>query len=287
MIPPAGWPERVLKVRDHASKAAARRAFAIHAYVGANGGGKTLAMVHDTLETLRAGRPVLSTVQLTDWRAVRACPGGRACDDEVSHDGPLGPHRAAHPLYVPFRDYRQLLAFEGGDVLMDEVTGVASARESAGLPVQVVNFLVQLRRRDVLLRWTAPSWLRADKVIREVTQAVTDCAGYAAVTARRDDGTARLWRDRRLCRWETFDAFEFDEFSTHRRQTTRPLVRQWLWRPGSMAERAYDTLDPVLALGTATEAGMCMVCGGKRALPRCDCERRPVVGPRSVREVTG
>ena len=47
----------------------ARRGLPIHAYVGPNGGGKSLAMVNDTIPSLDAGRPVLSTVRLIDWRA--------------------------------------------------------------------------------------------------------------------------------------------------------------------------------------------------------------------------
>ena len=43
-----------------------RRGFPIMAYVGPNGGGKSLAMVKDTVPSLRAGRRVLSTVRLLD-----------------------------------------------------------------------------------------------------------------------------------------------------------------------------------------------------------------------------
>lgn len=67
------------------------------------------------------------------------------------------------------------------------------------------------------------------------------------------------------------DASQFDEFTTHKKNTIRPLVRQMFWRPGSRAEVAYDTLDAVLALGVATEAGLCMNCGGKRLHPKCSC----------------
>jgi hypothetical protein len=158
------------------------------------------------------------------------------------------------------------------DVVLDEVTGVASSRESAGMPPQVANFLVQLRRRDVVLRWTAPSWARADKIIRECSQAVTLCLGFMPKTvADKDD--ERLWRPRRLFYWRTYDAVQFDEFTTHKKESLRPLARQVFWRPGSLAERSYDTMDSVLSLGVANEAGLCMDCGGKRAHPRCSCVR--------------
>lgn len=261
----AYWSQR----RESMPSAARRRAYAIHAYVGSNGGGKSLAMMHDTLPTLDRGLPVLSTVRILDYNAPRDCPGGDACDDPGSHEPLPGyVHQAAHPNYVPFRDYSQLLEFSHGDVLMDEVTGVASSRESQSMPVQVVNFLMQLRRREVTLRWTAPNWARADKVIREVTQAVTSCVGMMPV----DSGDAdRLWRDRRLFRWLTFDSFEFDEFTSHKRDESQPLLGQWFWRPGSITERSYDTFDPVLALGAATETGVCITCGGTRRRKPCSC----------------
>jgi hypothetical protein len=271
------------------AKAAERRSFAIHAYCGANGGGKSLAMVHDTLPSLEAGRPVLSTVRILDYRDPHYC-GDRVsdvCDDEFAHETAFGRHLAAHPLYVPFVDYRQLLEWEKGDVLMDEVTGIASSRESHAMPVQVANFLMQLRRRDILLRWTAPNYARADKVIREVTQAVTNCAGRFPVV-RYDNGAKRTWRDRRLFKWFTYDAFDFDEFSAHKRDTIEPRTRQFFWRPGSVSETAYDTLDAVHSLGAANDAGMCMTCGGKRSVPRCGCKQLAVddsdAGPPAAEE---
>ena len=67
-----------------------------------------------------------------------------------------GIHGAAHPSYEPLREWQQLLDAESCDVLLDEVTGVASSRESAGLPAPVANKLVQLRRADVVVRFSAP-----------------------------------------------------------------------------------------------------------------------------------
>lgn len=270
-----------------------RRGFPIHAYVGPNGHGKTLAMVYDTLPTLEIGRPVLSTVRLLDYRNPRDCPGGDACDDLANHEitrrrpvlveetgalefisyktGQI--HAASHPFYVRFTDYSQLLNWSDGDVLMDEVTGVASSREVASMPVQVANYLVQLRRRNVSLRWTAPAWGRADKIIREVSQAVTLCLGSFSKRRPSEPGSPpRLWADRRLFNLRTFDAALMDEFEARRADGVVPEINQWWWRPGCLAPDAYDTLDPVTALGWANDAGLCMVCGGKRMHPKCGCE---------------
>lgn len=242
-----------------------RRSAAIRAYVGANGNGKSLAMVNDILPSLDAGRPVLSNVRLLDFR------NPRPCDDPSCRSDNHSRHMAAHPLYVPLLDYSQLLEWRHGDVLLDEVTGIASSRESSSLPVQVVNLLVQLRRRDVTLSWTAPAWARADKVLREVSQSVVHCRGFLPTTRSTDDGT-RTWKDRRLFWWRAYDANSFEDFTQGKREKLRPSPVQLFWRPGSPAERAYDTLDAVSALGWAMESGLCIACGGRRSVPRCSCE---------------
>lgn len=238
-----------------------RRAFAIHAYVGSNGGGKSLAMVNDTLDTLagikwECTNPEHHHAETVGWRRVASTVPLRLADGRP------------HPLWVPLNDYRVLVTLEHCDVLLDEVTGVASARESQGMPPQVANYLVQLRRRDVLLRWTSPNWLRADRIIRECTQAVTTCAGYLPAKV---EGEARLWRPRRFFLWRTYDADGFDEFSTHKRETLRPVAKQWYHRESGSAMDAYDTLGAVETLGWPNEAGLCMECGGSRARPRCSC----------------
>lgn len=242
-----------------------RRAFAIRAYVGANGHGKSLAMVNDVLPSLMAGRKVLSNVRILDFE------NPRPCDDPACTSPNHETHMAAHPLYIPLLDYSQLLEARGVDVLLDEVTGIASSRESSALPVQVVNLLVQLRRRDVTLSWTAPAWARADKVLREVSQVVVHCRGYSPKTRQTGDGT-RVWRDRRLFWWRAYDAVAFEDFTIGKRQKLRPSPVQLFWRPGSLAMSAYDTLDDVSALGWAMESGLCIACGGRRSVPKCSCD---------------
>lgn len=254
-------------------KPAARRAVPIHGYVGPNGSGKSLAAVFDSMPSLDSGRPVLSTVRLLDWR------NPRPCDDDgcQSPDHGMPGHMAAHPWWIPLNDFRQLFDVEHADILMDEVTGVADAREHRGMPVQVRNLLVQLRRRDVILRWTSPAWAFADVTIRRVSQAATVCNSYLPV---KGDGTS-MWRPRRGFIWRTYDARDLDEFDSHKRENIRSYVRQAYWGPGSDVFRAYDTRDQVLTLGAVDESGLCMECGGRRTAPRCSCARLdagPLVG---------
>lgn len=266
-----------------------RRAYPIHAYVGPNGTGKSLLAVYDTLLSLEFGRPCLSTVRLLDFRNPHPCPGGPVCDDPAGHhilrnevavvDGRLEVvevdtgrvHAASHPLYIRFTHYEQLLGWRDGDVLMDEVQGVASSREIASMPVQVANFLMQLRRRNIALRWSTPAWGRADKIIREVTQGVTLASAFLPARPRRSDGPPRLWAERRVIVARTYDPTKLDEFEAHR--ADRIPTEGWAayWRPGMLAEIGYDTYDAVTALGWANDAGLCMVCGGKRSHPACSC----------------
>jgi hypothetical protein len=251
------------------AKRAFRRGWPIMGYVGANGGGKTAAMVWDTLPTLDAGRPVLSTVRLLDYDNPRGCEGCPVCEYGALDLGES--HRAAHPLWIPLTDWQQLLEAEHCDVLMDEVTGVASSRESYAMPAPVANKLVQLRRADVVVRWSAPNWARADKIIRECSQAVTFATGHLPVAAVDETGE-RQWRNRRLFRWRTYDASEFEDFTVGKREQLAALQTDLHWGPKSLVFAAYDTFDAVLSIGTVTDGGRCYRCGGRRTVPQCRCD---------------
>lgn len=243
-----------------------RRGYPISGFVGPNGSGKTACMVWTTLPSLDAGRPVLSTVRLLDFRNPRLCDDP-ACT-AVDHDT----HLAAHPAWIPWTQWNQLLEVEHADVLADEVTGVASSRESQSMPAVVANALVQLRRRDVVFRWSAPGWARADAIIRECTQAVTFCRGYLPITVPTDDGQReRAWRHRRLFKWITYDATTVDEMTQGKRDKLRPWVRDFHWGPGSDSFSAYDTFDSVTSIGHVSDYGRCMTCGGRRSAPACSC----------------
>jgi hypothetical protein len=290
-------------------KRSQRRGWPIMGYVGPNGSGKSVAAVWDTLPSLLAGRPVLSTVRLLDFERPRECEGcdepghliptyepvpvpeGMTVADWIRATQPeerrrLTGHRvhgAAHPLWIPFTDWQQLLDLKGADCLMDEVTGVGSSRESASMPAPVANTLVQMRRRDVVIRWTAPAWARADKIIRECSQAVTYCTGHMPKNSGDAD---RMWRQRRLYRWRTFDATVFEDFTAGKRDQLQTMLVDWHWGPKSGVYDAYDTYDTVLSIGTVTEGGTCYRCGGRRRAPECSCpdyrDRRPERGgPRS------
>lgn len=256
-----------------------RRGKAIRAYVGINGSGKTTCAVWDLLPDLDAGRPVLSTARLLDWRNPRPC-------EETACDWPGHPeHGQAHPAWLPFTEWHQLIGgggypvFRDGSVLLDEVAGVASSRESGSLPFQVARDLQQLRKRRVSLSYTAPSFSRTEKIIRECTRAIVHAKGTLSVRSD-DEATDTAWRRNRLTRWRTYDGEAFDAFSNaaitddrDHRQSMRPKAvhAEFFWIPGSPPAQAFDTFDQVLSLGWANESGMCLECGGRRSVPRCSC----------------
>ncbi len=220
----------------------ARRAFPLMAMVGPNGGGKSLAIVHTLLPDLLAGRKVLSTVRLLD------------------EDG------RPFPNYIPFVSFDQLIDARDTTIFMDEMNGIAGAREAQRLDPRVQNVLVQQRRRNNTVLWSAPNWARADKIVREVTQAVTECRGYFAdpgvVRADGVENATALWVPKRLFTFSTFDTIEFEEWTAGKRDKLKPLIKEWFYGPGSRAFSAYDTLDQVSMVASITDSGVCDLCLG-------------------------
>jgi hypothetical protein len=186
-----------------------------------------------------------------------------------------------HPLWRPLRSFVTLADVEHADVILDEVTGIASARAHQSLPAQIENLIMQLRRRDVRMIWTTPDYSAADVRLRQVTQGVVYCKGLSRVSS---GIKGRVWKDSRLFRWSLYDAQEFDEFTAGKRERTKPLSTQFVWRPGHLLERSYNTLASVQTIGHVSEGGMCMSCGGRRSAPKCSCPLDPSLLPEGIEE---
>jgi len=246
---PAGASLPPTSARWKSKASRTRRGFTIHAYIGANGHGKSLAMMHDTYLSITKGRPILSTVRVLDPRT------GRTYEN-----------------YTPLTHLDQLIDVRGADVLLDEIVGALPSMPGQALPVEVQLLLNQLRRRDVALRWTAPSWMRCNVVLREVTQAVTVCRGYFPKYEHSEE-SERVWGMNRLFRWTTYDAYEFTEWSDTKEGQLKGRANAWALRgERMMAQYLYDTFDAVDNIDSGE--GFCFRCGGNRpkiVRPACTC----------------
>lgn len=281
-----------------------RRGLPIHGLVGSNGSGKSLILAEDTRATLRGISWACSNPDHLHTAEGRT-HGTRRVLSTMPFITPSG---APHPLYDPLTDFSQIITAEHCDLILDEVGGAVASSTSDDIPNGVKAKLQELRRSEVVCRWTAPSWSRASKVLRETSQAVTLVQGFAPV-AHNDvvefdgfhdiermavDGesleylacdipgihtheSGRLWGARRLMFARTFDANLFDEWTTQKRQKIRPLVRSVFWRPGSAAGSSYDTFGYVEKLNQITDGGRCDHCQGRRAPKKCECDNPPVL----------
>jgi len=256
-----------------------RRGRPIRATIGANGSGKSALAVYDLLPSLEAGRPVLSTVRLLDYEDPRLCD-----DLDCSCDkGDPVRHKAAHACYVPWVNWRQLSDFEHGEVLADEITGVASGREWSSLPGPILNMLCQLRRRDITFTWTAPSWAMADSTLKRVSQVATVCTGFMPVKGVDSAGGGRAWSNNRLFRWMTFDASLLTDLEAGKREKLKRLAFAMQWGPGHPMFDAYDTWDTVETVGKTSEGGACMECNKPQKREFCTCGETHGRAPRARR----
>ena len=246
-----------------------RRSAPIMGFVGLNGQGKTLCAVRDTLPSLALGRRVLSTVPLLDPESGNP-----------------------HPLYVPFLAWSQLDDFTNGDILMDEVTGLMDSRDS-GMPKKVRRLLPQMRRRNVMIRWTGIDWDNSDRRLRQVTQAVTACRGYVPNTkAVRTSGVkdaVALWSPNRAFSFITYDAQTMSQSDDGKMMSQEPekkkrakvLCREFYWAPGSLVFASYNTLDSVSGVdGSCAHVDQSgHICGGRVPDKLCKGHDGPDGGP--------
>jgi hypothetical protein len=240
----------------------------ILASVGYNGMGKSAFAARLAMEHADAGRTVLGTARLIDWRNPRPCPDNGVCE-WASHGEPG--HLAAHPAWRPLTDYRQLFTARDAHVWADEATGIADARGSSSLPSEVADFLPRLRSRQVTMCWTTIHWSFADVRLRRITWAAVWAVGLAPKFVGDE-----LWGRNRLFYFRAYDARNLpDDFDLDKRDARgqskglRAMVRGWTWGPRWDAFGAYDTLDDVASLGGTDGSGMCLVCGGHRGKRTC------------------
>ena len=245
-----------------------RNSAPIRAYVGLNGSGKTLTAVYDIIPYLETGMKVLSSVRILDYN------NPRLCDDITCISPNHSTHKAAHPNWIPLRDFTQILNARNTVIFLDEIQGIMSSRDYSTLPTPILNSIMQQRRNNNVILYTCPYFGRADKALREVTQTVTLCVPYFSRTIKSPPGEPPiLWKIRYAIFARTYSAELLDEFDARGADVgeVRPKVFQFYWRSLNKAQLAYDTYDTVLTIGHSDQLGSCMTCGGKRSQTRCSC----------------
>ncbi|MHA3724597.1 hypothetical protein ACXR2T_12035 [Leucobacter sp. HY1910] len=229
-----------------------RRSAPIMGYVGLNGQGKTFSMVRDSLLSLALGRRVLSTVTILDPATGE-------------------PHR----LFERFTSWEQLHGFRDGDVLMDEITGIMDARDS-GMPKHVRRLLPQMRRANVMVRWTGIDFDNTDRRLRQLSQAVVRCRGHLPNRSLERGGGVRdavsMWAPNRLFVLTTFDSQTLVDTGDARalqedpgrKRRAKVLNREFVYGPREPAFQCYNTLDAVSSVSNS-----CTTCGGRPVEKTC------------------
>lgn len=145
----------------------------IAAFVGYNGSGKSLSAVR---QSLLDGRPIVTNI-----------PGVRGS------------------CYVRSLDEVMAANYEDADIVLDEV-GVWFSSRQRNQDEKFLELVQQLRKSRTRLLWTAPSYARADKVLREVTQLLVKCE---APFPGREPGSP--WPRARWIYQQGFDAIEYED----------------------------------------------------------------------------
>lgn len=210
-------------------------------FTGPNGAGKTLVAVSEAIEDMKRGRRVVSTVQITS---------------EFGESEPL-------------RTFPQLLALEDCTVLLDEVSVIFSSRGSLALPAEVEVWLQTLRHRNVTVRWTAPGWMRADTMLRGVTQVLVSCQPLGK---KRSPG--QFWP-----RPLVILAAAMDVYSIPQDATPEKILKRRVYIPQRLGGwGAYDTMADTPRVGQPRTGGHCPDCGGTRAAAKCSTDRHRELG---------
>lgn len=267
--------------------------------VARNGVGKTLGAVHlYVLQCWKIGRPVASNIALRPEKA--GYPGDlyvavstmddllrlgvqcQFCHDEhyradeetgmkLDHDAALLELGLCEKAASSITGNRPCM------LLLDEITSVLPSRDFANVPPQLQRMTQQLRKPQVSpVVWTAPSYARADKLLREVcTHIVEASVILPGLTSKR--ASIFAWPQHRFFMYRVYDAADYeaafgdapDLAALLDPEPPRPKRRRYLLGRAARARAfaAYDTREGVALLDHIE----CSDCGGKFSRKSCKC----------------
>jgi len=246
---------------------AARRKLAIHGYMGANGHFKTATMIRDSIPDMLADLPILSTVHLNDPRT-----GERY-----------------HNLTM-FTNWDQLHDHSGGPLLLDEVTGVMDSRDTDSMPQHIRLLIPQLRKRRVMVRYTAPDMDNADKRLRQISWGITVCRGRMPDKSAVGADSIEAWAPNRLASAITFDTLSLTQLTEGARKKAKIHIREFWWAPTSGVFPLYDTMQAVTQISNACQHPLCglpmrrQFCGGDTSHARLEREHEHLLAVEAAAE---
>lgn len=202
----------------------------IRAITGMNGAGKSAYAVRVLLDAQSRGFKTASNVQV---------------------DG------AVH-----VRSYDHLMNLRNTLVLLDDVSAIASSRNYAALTPEAVLFFQTLRHHDVSLIWTAPTFDRADILLRSVTREWTD---VRVLWATRRKGS--LWKSTQLAYTVTGHPTESVAAGTSGSGYKIGNPYLGLFRPASVYQN-YDSFADLDLFTPERYPTRCRDCGAILMYPR-------------------
>lgn len=223
--------DRLLREATKAQKRDVAVGVPVCGFTGINGAGKTMLAVSSAIADMSRGRVVYSTVPITS---------------------PFGDSR-------PIKSLRQLLTLEDATLLFDDVSVIFSSRSTQSLPAEIVALLQTLRHSRLTLRWTAPQWMRADTLIRGVTQGLVN-----VMPMLRHSDPTDPWPRPRLVLAGLLDTSTGKADS----EPTKVLRRRIFLPTRLPGFGAYDTLADTPLIGRHLQGGTCVDCGGTRERPK-------------------
>lgn len=218
----------------------------ITAYLGVNGSGKSLSAIAFALRDFeRKGRPLLTNM------VGLSVPHHHI--DEVADLPDL--MRSIASTHISEKTGRPL----GMNIVLDEAGAMFSSRDAGPQKKAFEKTVQQLRKYRARLLWTAPTFARADKILREVTFTAVLCTPLWKKTVADDP-----WPSTRLILQKAFDVSRLDTSSTSMNKNAKAqgfgFVRTGRWQD---AFDSFATADGSMRSGVSTEV---VPEGAERAL---------------------